>query len=173
MKIKTLVLLFLISMLFSCKGFQRFPHKYSHPSDSELRKTFIEKKDGFETLISMFLEDSKNKTEYFVIGKEGLRWKQMSEERKQEYLELFNSLDVLSISKDYDDPKIIRLLVSMDAKDLEDGELEVDVKGYYYSPAGINEEKITFGATDMWGSGCKEINENWFIFHETRAGRPE
>ncbi len=147
-------------------------HGYAHLSDAKMIEEYNVNKDRFASLLDIFLEDAKDKTIYYWIGPEKT-WtlESLPEARKQRYLELFKQLNIRSIGFDMEDREVVRLVVSMGSKSVDDG-YEVDIKGYSYSPSKVPPRSVHVGETDFWGNGNRQINDDWYVFHELMCCGP-
>lgn len=146
-------------------------HGYSHPSDTKMTDEYNVNKDRFASLVETFLEDAKDKSIHYWIGRENWTLERLSDARKQRYLDLFQQLNVRSIGFEREDRDVVRLLVSLEDKSVDDG-YEVDIKGYSYSPSKIPPRLVHVGETDFWGNGNRRINDDWYVFHELMCCGP-
>lgn len=168
-------ILFVILLVIVASGCNAI-HKYSHPSDKQLTDEFYKQKEDFNKLAKMFAEDLKGKNlTYGWVGQKkeySFSLERFSEQRRQDYLQLLNKLNINFVGTNYENPEIITLQVTFDSDDIENGEIETDAKGYAYSPVKSPERVIELFETDF--CYChKKIDEDWYIFHEMRKGKPE
>ena len=83
-----------------------------------------------------------------------------------------NSVGVSSVGRKAENPKIIQINVDADSKDLTGMQIEIDTKGYAYSPDEPPSRLVRIGETHFWGNHYKKIDKNWYLYHSQQSGHP-
>ena len=153
-------------------------------SDKELTENFYKHKSNFERIVKMANEDSNvisvHKDYVSLTGYN--TWENDSQEgfstkRLNEYNELFKQLGspfIFCVSKNSDIIEISPASVAS-AKEDENGVSLVISKGYAYSlkePSPLVKSLDEMGFKTK-GTYYKKISENWYLYFESGASKPE